>query len=124
MMASGHWVPQLVELAGGEDRLGTKAKPSIRVEWDQVRKAEPDVLILMPCGYDVPKTMAEVPMLERLDGWAELPAVRRRRVYAVNGRMYYSRSGPRLVDGTEILAALLHPNLFPVPSETDARSVY
>ena len=124
LMASGHWVPQLVELAGGEDRLGSKAKPSIRIEWDQVRKAEPDVLILMPCGYDVPKTMAEVPMLERLDGWAELPAVRRRRVYAVNGHMYYSRSGPRLVDGTEILAALLHPDLFPAPSETDARSVY
>lgn len=124
IMASGHWVPELVEMAGGEDRLGNKGKPSVRVSWEQVRDAAPDVLILMPCGYDVPKTMAEVSMLEALDGWAELPAVRHARVYAVNGHMYYSRSGPRLVDGTEILAALLHPDLFPAPAEEDAIPVY
>jgi iron complex transport system substrate-binding protein len=124
IMASGHWMPQLVELAGGVDRLGSRGEPSGRMDWERVRAYAPEVLILMPCGYDVSGTLAELPLLERLDGWETLPAVRSRQVYAVNGHAYYSRSGPRLVDGVEILAALLHPDRFPEPPLDVARRVY
>lgn len=120
VMASGHWMPELVELAGGVDPLGQKGAPSVRVDWDRVRASQPDVVILMPCGYSVQRTLEEVPLLERLDGWADLPAVKTGRVYAVNGHAYYSRSGPRLVDATEILAALLHPELFEITPSADA----
>lgn len=125
VMASGHWMPQLVELAGGVDALGRKGAPSERIEWDRLRVYGPEALILMPCGYSVEKTMKEVPLLESLDGWETLPAVKEKRVFAVNGHAYYSRSGPRLVDGVEILVALLHPDLFPdFPAPDDAVRVY
>lgn len=117
---AGHWVPEMVELAGGEDRLGEKSKPSAKVEWNRVVKFNPEIIVLMPCGFDVDRTMSELHLLERLDGWSELPAVKTRRVFAVNGHAYFSRSGPRLVDGLEILAQIIHPEMFPWQATSDA----
>ncbi len=124
LYVAGHWVPEMVELAGGTDGLGMKGKPSTRIEWDRVVAYAPEVIILMPCGFDVSRAVSELPILTRLPGWSDLPAVRRGRVYAVDASAYFSRSGPRLVDGLELLAKLIHPELFfdPIPRES-ARQV-
>ncbi len=117
---AGHWIPEMVELAGGSDGLGMKGVPSTRIEWDWVVAYAPEVIVLMPCGFDVERALSELPLLTRLPGWSDLPAVREGRVYAVNATAYFSRSGPRLVDGLELLARLLHPTLFPDPIQAEA----
>lgn len=109
---AGHWVPEMVELAGGVDVLGTKAVPSVTVAWEAVQAARPEVLILMPCGFEIPRTQKELACLTERPGFRDLPAVRAGRVWAVNGHAYYNRSGPRLVDGLEYLAQIIHPELF------------
>lgn len=111
--AAGHWVPEMVELAGGIDGLGRRGKPSIPIKWERVVRYAPEVIILMGCGFDVERNIRELPLLTRLPGWTELPAVRHGRTYAVDSSGYFSRSGPRLVDGLELLARLLHTDLFP-----------
>ncbi|MDE2059484.1 MAG: cobalamin-binding protein [candidate division NC10 bacterium] len=117
--AAGHWVPEMVQMAGGIDRLGRRGKPSIPMKWERVVRYAPEVVILMGCGFDLERNIRELSLLTRLPGWRELPAVGRDRVYAVNARAYFSRSGPRLVDGLELLAKILHPELFPgaIPEE-------
>lgn len=122
LYTAGHWVPELVELAAGSDRLAAKGEPSRKIRWEQVRMAQPDVLVLMPCGFDVPRTLKELHLLSARPGWRELPAVRAGRAYAVNGHAYYNRPGPRLVEGLEFLAHLLHPELFPRTPPLDAVS--
>jgi iron complex transport system substrate-binding protein len=109
----------MVEMAGGIDGLGGKGKPSVPIEWERVVSYAPEVVILMPCGFDVERAVREMPLLTRLPGWPDLPAVQRGQVYAVNATAYFSRSGPRLVDGLELLAKILHPELFPgaIPGE-------
>lgn len=120
IMASGHWLPEMVDLAGGRESLGKVAALSRRVEWEQVLSAAPEILILTPCGFTVDRVLEEMHILTRRPGWDGLPAVRRGRVFAVNGHAYFARPGPRLVDGLEILAHLLHPELFPGPIPEDA----
>lgn len=110
--AAGHWVPEMVGLAGGVDVLGHPGRPSREVGWDAVREADPDVLVLMPCGFDLGRTLVELARAPR-PGWAELRAVGAGRVYGVDGSAYFNRPGPRLVDGVEILAEILHPARFP-----------
>ena len=119
LYVAGHWIPEMVEMAGGIDGLGGKGKPSVPIEWERVVIYAPEVVILMPCGFDVERAVREMPLLTRLPGWLDLPAVRRGQVYAVNATAYFSRSGPRLVDGLELLAKILHPELFPgaIPGE-------
>lgn len=112
---AGHWVPELVRLAGGEPVLGRAGEPSTPVAWEAVVAAAPAVVVLMPCGYDLARTLAERPVVEALPGWEALPAVRAGRVYAVDGSSYFNRPGPRLVDGLELLAYLLHPTHFAPP---------
>ena len=112
VLCAGHWVPEMVELAGGEDCLGRKDSPSFRVEWQQVLEQRPDVIVVTPCGFDAKRTLKEVPLLTSREGWESLPAVREGRVYAVDANSYFSRSGPRVVDGLEIMAEMLHPELF------------
>ncbi|MFS8571311.1 MAG: cobalamin-binding protein [Thermaerobacter sp.] len=112
----GHWVPEMVELAGGTPVLSQVGQPSRRVLWEQVVEAAPDVLVLMPCGYDTERALAEAGALTALPGWHDLPAVRTGRVYAVNAHAYFNRPGPRIVDGLEMLAWILHPQLFPSPA--------
>ncbi len=105
----GHWVPEMVERAGGRDILGRAGQPSFRVSWDDVSAAQPEVIVLMPCGYgmeDVLKEFANTPLPAV---WKELPAVRAGRVFAVDASGYFSRPGPRLAGGVEILAHALHP---------------
>lgn len=111
-MASGHWVPEMVRIAGGHEALGREGEPSVKVPWERVLESHPDVLLLMPCGYDVPASARQVELLRRLPGWSDIPAVRSGRVYACNGSAIFSRSGPRLVEGVELLAQIFHPELF------------
>jgi iron complex transport system substrate-binding protein len=118
--AAGHWVPEMVELAGANDGLGRKGEPSAKIQWTQVLKFQPDIIVLMPCGFDVPRTMQESTLLQKLDGWSEIPAVKAGKVFAVNGHAYFSRPGPRLVDGLEILAQIVHPEIFPWNPPPDA----
>jgi iron complex transport system substrate-binding protein len=110
---SGHWGPELVELAGGSEPLGRKGEDAARVSWDAVVEAAPEVLVLACCGFDVARTLADVPLLRARPGWDALPAVRAARVYAVDGSAYFSRPGPRIVDSLELLAEIVHPELFP-----------
>jgi iron complex transport system substrate-binding protein len=105
----GHWVPEMVAYAGGIDVLGKIRVPSVPVTWDAVLATQPEVAFIMPCGYGAEKAAAEYSAAPLPAPWADLPAVRTGRVFCVDGSAYYSRSGPRLVDGIEILAALIHP---------------
>ena len=110
----GHWVPQMVELAGGEDVLGLAGERSRTVGWDELEAASPEVIVAMPCGY-----YAERAAKEALDQAARLAPLAAR-VIAVDAAAYFSRPGPRLVDGVEWLGHLLHPDLVPAPSEGTA----
>jgi iron complex transport system substrate-binding protein len=105
---AGHWVPEMVALAGGFDVLGCQGEPSFKVEWQRVVDANPDVILLMPCGFDVRRTVKESTPLRRLEGWNDLRAVKAGNVYALNGNAYFSRPGPRLINGLEILARIIH----------------
>ena len=109
LYTAGHWVPEMVALAGGFDVLGQQGEPSAKIEWRQVIEARPEVILLMPCGFDVRRTVKEATPLRGLPGWQQLPAVRSGNVYAMNGSAYFSRPGPRLVNGLEILARIIHP---------------
>jgi iron complex transport system substrate-binding protein len=110
--SSGHWGPELVEIAGGEEPLGHKGEDSRRVLWESVMAAKPEVIVLACCGYSVERTLRDLPILQGNPGWETLPAVRRGQVYVVDGSAYFSRPGPRVVDSLEILAQILHPDLF------------
>ena len=107
----GHWVPEMIELAGGEDRLSRRHADSVRIEWTDILAWAPEVIIVAPCGYDVARATEDARKLPSLPGWADLPAVRDRRVFVVDANAFFARPGPRVVDGTELLAHLLHPEL-------------
>jgi iron complex transport system substrate-binding protein len=110
---SGHWIAEMVELAGGRDRLARRWADSARISWDAVCEWAPEILILMPCGLSLDRVSAQAASLAERDGWSGIPAVRERRVYAVDANAYFARPGPRLVDGTALLAHLIHPELVP-----------
>ncbi len=112
LYCAGHWVPEMVTLAGGADLLATAGAPSTQISWEQVRGAHPDVLVLMPCGFSIDRTLSELDRLTSRPGWNDVPAVQDGSVYAVEGPAYFNRSGPRLVDGVELLAALFFPHRF------------
>ena len=112
LMVGGHWVPEMVELAGGVDCFGKPGRPSFVVEWEQIVEAKPDVVIAMPCGFDVGRGLSEVRALTGKPDWDELPAAKTDSLFVVDANSYFSRSGPRLFDGLEILAEILHPELF------------
>jgi iron complex transport system substrate-binding protein len=118
LYCAGHWVPEMVEIAGGEDQLGVHGGPSRVITWEAVRAAAPDVLVLMPCSLPPERVAAEFGLVRDRPGWWELPAVRSGRVYAGHTRLF-SQSGPRLVEGVEVLARLLHPERFPEPLPED-----
>lgn len=109
---SGHWMGELVALAGGEDRLASVGTDSVRVAWEQVTAYAPEVLICAPCGYDLDGAVREAQALRRMPGWADLPAVRQGAVFAVDASAFFARPGPRVVDGIGILAEILHPDCF------------
>jgi iron complex transport system substrate-binding protein len=126
----GHWVPEMIERAGGIDVFGTPRKPTFRVTLQDIVEATPDVILVSPCGYNAEQARNEYRAMEFPDQWNVIPAVRNNRVYALEANGYFSRPGPRLGTGIEILAKVLHPSLqvsqeaesaiLPVASETNA----
>ena len=111
----GHWSPELVRLAGGIEGLGQEGRPSRTLRWDEVMAWHPEVVFIACCGFGVERTMDDVPPLQSVPGWRDLPAVRSGRVYVTDGSHYFSRPGTRLVDSLEILAHTLHPEVHPLP---------
>ena len=107
IMVGGHWVPEMVALAGGQDPLGVAGVPSRAVTWDEVGEAEPEVMVLMPCGFGLERTLEVAGQITGRDGFAGLPCARSGRVIAVDGSGYFNRPGPRIVSGLEILAAAI-----------------
>jgi iron complex transport system substrate-binding protein len=107
IMVGGHWVPEMVERAGGVDPLGEPGRPSRYVDWEAVVDAQPEVMVLMPCGFGLDRTLELSPEITRRPGFAELPCARTGRVAAVDGSSYFNRPGPRIADGLEILAAIV-----------------
>ncbi len=112
VMCGGHWVPERVELAGGVNSFGDKEAGSFRLEWPEVVDSQPEVIIMMPCGFDVKRILQDMPLMAEKEGWTSLPAVQNNRVYIIDASAYTSRSGPRLVVGLEIMAEMIHPELF------------
>jgi iron complex transport system substrate-binding protein len=109
----GHWVPEMVSCAGGEDVLGRLREPSFQVTAEQIAQSQADIIVVMPCGYNAARTAAECDVSRFPESWRALPAMRDRRIFAVDANAYFSRPGPRLADGVALLAHLIHPNLFP-----------
>ncbi len=112
VMCGGHWVPEMTELAGGVNSFGDKDTGTLKLDWDEVVASQPEVIIMMPCGFDVKRILEDMPLMTAKEGWASLPAVKNNRVYVVDAGAYTSRSGPRLVTGLEIMAEMIHPELF------------
>jgi iron complex transport system substrate-binding protein len=111
---AGHWMSEMVEIAGGRDELGTPAGPSRRIEWSEVLAYAPEVIVLIPCSLSLERVAREFPLVRAMSGFSDVPAVKAGRVYAGNTQLF-SRSGPRLVDGVEALARMLHPERFRGP---------
>jgi iron complex transport system substrate-binding protein len=110
---AGHWVPEMVACSGGVDVLGRAGEPGFRCDWDTVLSSNAEAVVLMPCGYNLQQTIDEFRSMRLPEGWKQLPAVAKGRVFAVHASAYFSRPGPRLVEGIEILAHILHPDLAP-----------
>jgi len=112
IFTAGHWVPQMVELAGAINGVSKRGEPSRRMEWEEALEFDPDIIVLMPCGFDVERTMKELWRIEKQEGWKKLDAVKNKMVYATDASSYFSRPGPRTVTGLEILAKIIQPDLF------------
>ncbi|MBI5445981.1 MAG: cobalamin-binding protein [Deltaproteobacteria bacterium] len=112
VMAGGNWMPELVEMAGGEDLFGLQGRHSPQMPWEELTRHDPDVIIIAPCGFGLDRTRAEARSLPLRPGWPAVKAVQTGRIYAADGNQYFNRPGPRLVESLEILAEVLHPELF------------
>lgn len=110
LMAAGNWVPELVDLAGAHSLFGEAGKHSPWMNWNELRDRNPDILVLMPCGFDIPKTQKELSCLTQHPLWGSLKAVQENQVYIVDGNAYLNRPGPRLVDSLEILIEIFYPD--------------
>jgi iron complex transport system substrate-binding protein len=110
---SGHWGPELIEIAGGCDPSGRKHQPSVQIRWQEVLDARPDIIVLALCGYDIDRARRDYEILRRFPGFDSLPAAQCGEIYVVNASAYFARPGPRIVDSLEILAGILHPTEFP-----------
>jgi iron complex transport system substrate-binding protein len=112
LMAGGNWMPTLVDMAGGRELFGKANAHSDWITWDDLKQADPAVLVVLPCGYDIPKAVSELPALSEREDWGDLSAVKNGQVYVTDGNQYFNRPGPRLVESLEILAEILHPTVF------------
>jgi iron complex transport system substrate-binding protein len=117
---SGHWVPEMVALAGGQDALGRPGTDSVRIPWEEVLAWAPEILVLCPCGFHLATVVQQAGLLAAHPGWAHLPAARTGQIYAIDASAYFARPGPRVVEGTEILAHLIHPELYAWHGTQDA----
>jgi iron complex transport system substrate-binding protein len=121
--APGHWVPEQVRLAGGDHAFGRAGQPSRTATAAEITAYAPEVVVLIPCGYYKEDILRQLPQSRLPEGWMELPAVESGEVWAVDATSYFSRPGPRVVDGVEILARILHPEIFGAPTEAEALRV-
>jgi iron complex transport system substrate-binding protein len=112
LMAAGNWMPELVEMAGGVNLFGAAGRHAPWLSWEELCARDPDVIVLLPCGFDIARTRQDLPLLADRPGWPRLRAVRAGRVFLTDGNQYFNRPGPRLVESLEILAELLHPGVF------------
>lgn len=115
LMLAGNWMPELIEMAGGRSELAAGGVHSAYAKWEEVIAYDPQIIVISPCGFDLPRTLQEARHLTTLPGWSETTAFRTRRIFTVDGNAYFNRSGPRLVDSLEILAHLFHPNCCDLP---------
>jgi len=111
LMGAGNWIPDMVGMAGGENLVSESGKHSGWITIDDIAAANPDVIVLMPCGFDLPRTLEEVKMLEQHPQWKKLKAVKKRRVFATDGSAFFNRPGPRLVDSLQILGEMFYPGM-------------
>lgn len=112
LMTAANWIPELVNLAGGQTLFSVTGNPSPQLEWETLIVSNPDVIIFMPCGFDLNRTRTEAQVLTQRPEWQKLHATQTGRVYITDGNSYFNRPGPRLVDSLEILAEILHPEIF------------
>jgi len=112
VFAMGNWGPELVDLAGGASALGTPGAHSVGISWDAVRKVDPEVLVVAPCGFGLERATTEMHLFAERPGWRDLRAVRSGRVFVADGNLYFNRSGPSLFETPEILAEMIHPHHF------------
>jgi iron complex transport system substrate-binding protein len=118
--APGHWVPEQVAAAGGDQGFGQAGRPSTTTTAEEIRAYAPEVIVLIPCGYYKEDILRQLPSANLPEGWKDLPAVRSGDVWATDATSYFSRPGPRVVDGVEILARILHPEIFGAPDAEQA----
>ncbi|MBD3672362.1 MAG: cobalamin-binding protein [Planctomycetaceae bacterium] len=112
LMVSANWIPELIDVAGGESLFGTAGELSTRLEWDALKEADPEVIIIMPCGFEIERSLSELEPLVTREGWKELSAVKNGRVALVDGHNYLNRPGPRIIESTQIVMEILHPGKF------------
>ena len=115
LTACGHWIPEMVDFAGGRNLFGQAGQPSTSLEWETLRQGDPDLIVLMPCGLDLEQTRSQAAALAAKPEWKTVRAVRSGQVFLVDGNSYFNRPGPRLVDSLEILTQIIQPVLFPAP---------
>lgn len=118
--APGHWVPEQVEIAGGNCLLGEAGKPSVTTSYEKIIETAPDILVLIPCGYYTADIVRQIPNTIFPEAFKNIPAVRNDEIWALDATSYFSRPAPRVVDGAEILAKIVHPEIFGAPSEQEA----
>lgn len=124
---AGHWIPQMVTIAGGINGISSRGKPSRRMSMDEIKLFDPDKIVLMPCGFDLNRTLRETRILDKNYGWKSLQAVQNNEVYVVNANAYFSKPGPRTIVGLEIVAKIINPKLFEylyVPSNSFTKLAY
>lgn len=109
LFTAGHWVPQMVEYAGGINGISVAGEPSRRMDIDEAAQFDPDIIVLMPCGFDIKRTLKELPLLASSEKWKSLRAVKAGNIYAVDANSYFSKPGPRTIVGLEIMAKISHP---------------
>jgi iron complex transport system substrate-binding protein len=118
--APGHWVPEQVRIAGGDHAFGRAGQPSVTTTAEEISAYAPEVIVMIPCGYYKEDILRQLPSARLPEGWSDLPAVKTGDVWAVDATSYFSRPGPRVVDGAEILARILHPEVFGDPAQEEA----
>ena len=112
LMSAGNWVPELAKIAGGNDLFGIAGKHSPWIEWDEILKADPEIIVVMPCGFDIKRTISEMGPLLKNPNWKKLKAVQNDQVFLTDGNQYFNRPGPRVVESAEIFCEILHPKHF------------
>jgi iron complex transport system substrate-binding protein len=117
LMSAGNWVPELIDLAHGQNLLGEAGKHSPWMKWEELTEADPDILVILACGFDIARTQREMHWLTNRQDWRSLRAVQRQQVFLCDGNQFFNRPGPRIVESLEILAEILHPDLFPPKHE-------